>query len=291
MSEQHVPVDDLAAYAAGDLDATAAVAVEAHLVLCDECRADATAIQHATAALAALPPVTMPADVAAQVDAALAAEPPATAPASANVLPMRRRRPSLAGLGAVAAGIALVAAIAVPTLRSNGGHTAADKGASGSTKQADARLLTSNLNYTHRNLAATLAKALAGRVAPVTDSIGAEAPGAPEPKSASGSPVPSPGVLFGGLDARVETLQTDAGHFAACVDALVGDQPVEARSVLFVDFARFEGKPAAVLGFPNVFHGAIRQAKVDVFVVGPGCGTTPGGDVLDFARMDRPPGL
>jgi hypothetical protein len=169
MTEQHVSIEDLAAYAAGDLDATAAVAVEAHVLLCAECRSDVDAVSAAATALAAVERPVMPEDVAARLDAALAAEDDDAHPV---VVPMStRRRPSFAGIAAVAAGVALVGAMAVPLLRSegtrDGASTAAldsaEKGATGGTGAAvESRRLDSNLEYTHDNLASTLASALKG---------------------------------------------------------------------------------------------------------------------------------
>jgi hypothetical protein len=299
----HVSIEDLAAYAAGDLDATASVAVEAHLLLCADCRADVEAVNAATGALAALPAVTMPDDVAARVDAALAAA--AAAPAAAphaTILPMRRRRPTWAGIGAVAAGVALIGAVAVPLIR--GGGTTAPTAAksledSGTgARQAATRRLASNLNYSHDNLVATLNTALAGTTAPPAFDAAATPPaaspvpsGAPSRNTSEGSAAGVP-LLPGTTSARTAkalvALQTDPGRFAACVTALVGDLPAEGRALLFVDFARFGGKSAVVLGFPNIYKGAVRENAIDVWVVGPGCGSTSGGDVLDFARIDRP---
>jgi hypothetical protein len=288
----HVPVDDLAAYAAGDLDATAAVAVEAHLVLCADCRSDVEAVARATGDLAALPAVPMPPEVAARVDAALTAEAgaPAAAPVpTGTVLPMRRRRPSLAGIGAVAAGIALVGAIAVPLLRSSSDAPKAAGPAAADSAQRElgpTRRLASGLDYSHAGLVGTLNAALGG-TAFSSGQQPAKAP-APQPqKGVTGSGAPLTGVH----DVALPALESDPGRFAACVTALVGEQPAEGRQVLLEDFATFEHKPAVVLAFPNIYRGAVRLTKIDVYVVGAGCGTKPGGDVLDFARINRPAAL
>jgi anti-sigma factor RsiW len=117
MTEQHVPIEELAAYAAGDLDATAAVAVEAHVVLCAQCGADVAGLTATAAALASVPPVTMPAAAVARLDAALLAEAMPNRRAG-DVVPIAgRRRPTFGGIAAVAAGVALLAAIGVPLLR------------------------------------------------------------------------------------------------------------------------------------------------------------------------------
>lgn len=304
MTEQHVPVEDLAAYAAGDLDAAAAVTVEAHVLLCAGCRSDVDAVKAAAAALAAVDRPSMPADVAARLDAALAAEAPiatrAAAPAavpatparrSADVLPMRRRRPSFAGIAAVAAGVALIGAITIPLVTSGSPKkdvTAAreDAGTSGT------RRLTSGLDYSRTNLAATLDRALAGVDESVQDTAAApNAPGATKGRT-NASPVPSPLAGAEGTEYSLTgtmALQTDVGRLAACITALVGDQPELGRTPLVVDFGSFLGRPAMVLVFRSVMsNGQERANRVDVYVVGAGCGATPGGDVLDFQRIARP---
>ncbi|HEX8001550.1 MAG TPA: zf-HC2 domain-containing protein [Mycobacteriales bacterium] len=298
MTEQHVPIEDLAAYAAGDLDPATAVTVEAHVVLCGACRADVDAVRAATERARALPPVTMPADVAGRLDAALAAEraPGATAAPLGDVLPMRRRRPSLAGLSAVAAGVALLAAITVPLVTSRDSEpTAAREGAVAAPAAATKRL-TSNLDYSRENLAATLGRALSGvsADAKVMSRDNNKSSGAPLPVSAAPTAAPL-GPTFGGTrttSEAVSALSTDAGRMGACLAALVGDLPAAGRMPLVVDFARFSGRDAVVFVFPTVTTGGeVRRDRVDVYVVGSGCGSEPGGDILDFQRIPRPANL
>jgi anti-sigma factor RsiW len=316
MTEQHVPVERLAAYAAGDLDAAAALDVEAHVLLCADCRADVEAVQRAATALASVESVTMPADVAARIDAALAAETPVTpgvptAPAG-NVLPMvsKKRRPSFAGIAAVAAGVALLGAISVPLLTGGG-----DKGtptASGARDATHTRRLESGLTYAENGIDATLTRALRGVTAAplLADSAGeAAGPSAmPTPASTgvsrtSGKGATSaPAAVVAGAGApgaafSLKTLQTDAGRLAACVTALAGTQETaEGKVPLLVDFARYrttEGvTEAVVVVFPTERKGVLRTDKVDVVVAGPRCGVTAGeDDLLQFARIDRPAGL
>jgi hypothetical protein len=293
MTEQHIPVEELAAYAAGDLDATAAVAVEAHLVLCAECRSDVDAVTKAGAALATVEPVTMPAEVAARIDEALRAATPA--PPTGTVLPMRRRRPSLSAIAAVAAGVALLGAVTVPMLRTarkdsaESASTALGGGAQKGLRTP--RRLDSGLEYTHKNLAATLRRAAGGATAPKSArgaEQGAIAPSAPAGSSAT----PLTGFTSGDTARETSTevlaLKAEPGRFAACVDALASGLPAAARVPLLVDFARYEGKPAIVVAFQTVSRGAVVADRIDVWVAGPGCGTVPGGEVLDFARIPRP---
>ncbi|HWL36050.1 MAG TPA: zf-HC2 domain-containing protein [Frankiaceae bacterium] len=305
MTEDHVPIERLAAYAAGDLDATAGVEVEAHVLLCADCRADVEALNRVSRDLAEVEPVTMPADVAARLDAAIAAADAPTGPVG-DVLPMvpQRRRPSFAGIAAVAAGVALVAAISVPVI-TGGGDTPEDAGTA--TVQVlrepkDTKRIKSDLNYTADNLSPTLATALTrpayaldttadsgGVAGPSQLPVAPTSPKAAGPKSESGAPR----AVTEGTELASLRLATDAGRLAACVNGLAASQTLaEAKKPLLVDFARFEGKPAVVIVFPTEQRGRIRADRVDVWVVGARCGVTAGDeDVLTFARIEPPPGL
>jgi hypothetical protein len=299
--QDHVPVEDLAAYAAGDLDATASVAVEVHVLLCPDCRADVEAVTAATGALRSLDPVPMPADVAARVDATLAAEasPAPAAAASATVLPMKRRRgPSLAGIAAVAAGVALIGGIAVPLVTHGGGDKANSTAADSARENGPTatRRFASGLNYTHATLAQTLTRALTGATAPPVSAGSVQGPAA-----AGGTTLPTTAPPSGqqaetgkyayDAAAPAAVLADDPGRLAACITALTDGAPVEGRTPLIVDVARYAGKPALVLAFPTVSKGRVTTDRIDVFVAGPKCGTEPGGDVLEFARIARPQGV
>lgn len=301
MTEQHVPIEDLAAYAAGDLDATAAVAVEAHVLLCADCRSDVDAVNAAAAALAGVSSPAMPADVAARLDAALAAEDDDAHP---TVVPMaRRRRPSFAGIAAVAAGVALVGAITVPLLSSGGPprstSTAALDGADREAAPAESRRLSSNLDYTHATLATTLASALKGATTQAVTDSGTESTAggtgatpratvsAPPAEPAAGeAPVPMSGERL--TTFSLESIQTDPARLAACLSTLTADFPAQGRTPVVIDFARFAGRPAIVMAFPTVTQGRVRNDRFDVYVVGPECGTGTDAPVLDFQRIPRP---
>lgn len=288
-TEQHVPVEQLAAYAAGDLDAAAALEVETHVLLCADCRSDVEAVQRTTSALAALPPVPMPAEVAARIDAALEQADRPTGPVG-DVLPMlpakKKRVPSFAGMAAVAAGLALVAAITVPFATRGGGG--ADQGAGGTvameSSARETKRLESGLNYTHAELSGTLRQALAGR---------AETAGVTMDDTLKSAP---PAAAPSGIEARdgvALALQADPGRLASCIAALAAAQETpEGKVPLVVDFASFDGKPALVVVFPTETRGQVRRDRIDVWVVGPRCGITAGDDdVLDFGRFVRPTGL
>jgi hypothetical protein len=311
MTEQHVPVERLAAYAAGDVDATAAVEVEAHVALCADCRSDVDAVRRATAALAGLPPVTMPADVAARVDAAVAEADRATGPVG-DVLPMtsrKRSRPSFAGIAAAAACLALVGAITVP-LVSGGGGGSAERGArdlaAGAPERAvETKQVSSGLNYTSKTVATTLARAAGAPTDAVLSFRTSGSPVAAQPNSApradAGSSSPESEASGGQPAAAVPpppaaglgALRQDAGRLGACLASLAASQPNGLGTTpLLVDFARFNGDPALVVVFPTVSRGAVTPDRVDVWIVGPRCGLRSGDDdVLVFERTARPRGL
>jgi anti-sigma factor RsiW len=289
MTDEHVPIEDLAAYAAGDLDAAAAVAVEAHVLLCEDCRADVEGLKITATALAAVPRVTMPADVARRVDESYAGD--RRAPLG-DVVPMapRRRRPSLSAIAAVAAGLFLVGAVGV-SLRPHHDKKA-DTSAVGPEAAPVTRRLSSGLAYSPDALGPTLNRALSSTVQQ-TDS---KAGGVSAPPAA-----PSATAVYLGeqrdtaLAPALRPLETDAGRLAACIAELREGYPEAARAVLLVDYGTFAGPagtaPAMVIAFPALTKGAIDPAKVDVYVAGAGCGVKAGGDFLYFRRIARPSGL
>ncbi|MDQ1713782.1 MAG: hypothetical protein QOE45_3232 [Frankiaceae bacterium] len=290
MTEQHVPMEELAAYAAGDLDATAAVAVEAHVLLCAQCAADVAGLTATAAALAEVPRVAMPADAAAALDAALlAAATPGGRRAGDVVVPIRRR-PSFAGIAAVAAGVALLTAVSVPLLRNTtkspgSAATTALSPATSLDSGAATKRLASGLDYTRANLAGTLVAAVNG----ARDSAvaGAAAPDVAATPRASAEKGATQGEV---LNSRL-AVATDDSRYAACVAELAKGQPSTAAVPLVVDFATFAGKPAIIVAFPYVSSRGTPSNKIDVFVAGASCGAVAGGDVLDFQRIDRPAGL
>ena len=309
--QQHAPVEQLAAYAAGDLDATSALEVEAHVLLCADCRSDVAALQRVSGDLAAVPQVTMPADVAARIDAALERErgaatgatpaaPAASAGPVGDLLPMRRKRwsGSFAGLAAVAAGVALVAAISIPLGTRDRGADRAATEASGSAA-GGTRRLESGLNYAADDPRGVLTRALSGQrvTAEFTEASPAPAgadPMAPAADNSAGAPRKSSGgeaayQITAEVEREYTALRTDPGRLAACLNALAGDVPDSAKVPLLVDFARFDGRPALIAVFPTVTRGEVRGDRIDFWAVGPHCGITPGDDdVLHFARLRRP---
>jgi hypothetical protein len=257
-------IDLLADYAAGVLDGTPEAAAVAERIAADpewaELHAALVRADEAVRAdLAELPVPEIPADVAARLDEALAAEATGT---TAAVVPLRKRRSWGVTGGAVAAGVAVLAAGAIGIQALGGGGTQQD--------------------------GATTASAPESRDAaerPVPRSV-------PPPKAAAPGAAPETysGLTSSGAEYRSDTLQAQVAQlvnskaqadasggkavpgpltrlsapaaFSDCLAALGAD----ARP-LAVDYARYDGQPAVVVVLPALANG-----QVDVAVVGPDCG-------------------
>src|SRR4051794_10512855 len=134
---EHLDLDAIADLEEGLADDADPPDRRAHLETCDICGDRLARLRTARALLSALPAEQMPSDVAARVAAALPDEPPLT-----TIVPRSRRRrwsrhPSFAGLGAVAAGVALIAAVVIgATHRSNDSGSGSDSGAAAGANSA-----------------------------------------------------------------------------------------------------------------------------------------------------------
>ncbi len=265
-------LDRLADYTADALPATEAALV-AHLVATDPRWSAAHRALHvadlavrADLATAAVVPIRVPDDVAAQIDAALRR----LTPAGATVVSLaaaraKRRRAFTAGIAAAAATVvAVVGGIAFntsltrsetasPTMAEADGpagrdastapapalsaQAGADPGIAGGT-----RILTSGTDYRLDTLS----------------QLAAQAPPAGQYDSKTAeSPQYTAGEAPGGL----ATLSTPAG-LADCLRAVAASHP---GAVVLLDYARFEGQPALMI--------VLRQAQSSmIIVVGPNCG-------------------
>ena len=281
-------LDLLADYAAGVLDGTPEGAVVAERIATDPEWADLHAAliradEAVRADLAALPMPEIPEDVAARLDRALESEvghgegvagaaggsgtameagrvdAGAEAGRSGAVVPMRRRRSWGFAGGAVAAGVAVLAAGAIGIQALTDGGPQRDTTTAAAPESAD-----------------TAEK---------------PAPSAAPPRAAPGAvPETYSGLRSSGAEYRSDTLraqveqlvrsqaQSDASAgkavpgplarlsnpaaFSDCLAALGAD----ARP-LAVDYARYDGEPAVVVVLP-----ALASGQVDVAVVGPDCG-------------------
>lgn len=320
---EHPDVDTLADFGAGQLEAPVADGVRRHLDGCAECRSRLTSYDDVALLLHDLPPVRMPDDVLARLEEALReeaagrrAEPtPLAAPSLQEPAPAvtavgrplgsasrwRRWRAGrsgtgLAGLAAAAAVVLLVGGVVAGALHvRNGGdaHSRASAGSSGGATLAapphSYATTHSGADYTKASLAAAIpaligSPAHAPQAAPLynsgSDAAAGTAGGPTSPLPAS--PAGESGAKSGPTSLSVmDPLAQQPAVLFACIAALSGSR--SGAVPLAVDIARFNDQPAAVIVLPSPGH----PADVEAWVVGPGCGRTPGNDVLFWQRVPR----
>jgi hypothetical protein len=229
----------------------------------------------------------MPPDVAGRVHDALA-----RAPMSGTVLPLddprtgRRRwrsRPTLAGLGAAAAVVALVAAVAVGALHSSSKDKQstldapeAGGAAAGATQQGFP-ITASGRHYTAAN-AHRLVQQLAAGSTEATGA-GSTAAGPSVGTGAKAAPVAPDAV-----SPDLKPLYTSQQALLTCVAALTaGGNPV---LPLTVDFATFSDKAKKIRHVPVlvvVLPGP--PGRADGWLVGPNCATAPDNNIYLFERV------
>jgi hypothetical protein len=228
----------------------------------------------------------MPPDVAGRVHDALA-----RAPLSGTVLPLgdpttgRRRRwrsrPTLAGLGAAAAVVALVAAVAVGALHSSSKDkqsnldTPAAGNAAGPAQQGFP-ITASGRHYTAANAHRLVQQLAAG----ATEATGTGSTAAAPSVAAGTKAAPAPDTVAPDL----KPLYSSEQALLTCVAALTaGGSPV---LPLTVDFATFSDKakkihraPALVVVLPGP------AGRADGWIVGPNCATAPDNNIYLFERV------
>jgi hypothetical protein len=266
----HLDPDVLAEFRAGLIAGRRAAALAAHLADCDRCAVLDTELTEVSALLAAVPPPTLPADLANRLDLVLAAEVAERAnyPERAVVPPSRARRTDgwLAGwfagnrrlLRVLAPAAAVVLAGVGFGLSQIGGSPAPVSAAApaipsalpaagtaqnphslraGTAERAPFSVVISGTNY----LPGTLGKQIEAALAAVRESVPA-------------------------------TAQAPTGQLAACVlHATDGAKPYLVQS------ARYQGQPATVIVVS-------RPSGDTAWVVGPGCSATSE-DLLDKATL------
>jgi hypothetical protein len=280
----HLDLDTLA-------DVLAGVAPEAaeHLMECAHCRAELDELRGAstrtTAALAALPALTVPADIAERLTSALRSEGRPSGDATVTTLPAAARGPAPRGhtrwLGAAAAVAVLLAGAGYGVSRLGDGGSATSTSAAGSADKAAGvpglhlvRNSTGN-DYTGRD---TLAAAVPGLLAGARVAADLSAPTAPAGHAAPNAAGTKPQTQLA-LD-PLARLRTDTG-LADCLLALLPPDDPSVRP-LALDYAQYKGKPALVVVLPGGVKG-----KLDVFVVGPGC-SRANDSTLFYTSVDRP---
>lgn len=222
-----------------------------------------------SASLAALPPPSLPPELAARISAAIVAEaapkPAAPSVASATVTPLAGRRPSSRRTWplSVAAGVVLVFAVGLGYAQlagsENAGQVTAADSAAGAAPEAALPRSASGIDYADpAAVTAGLPSVLAGS-APRSDASSPEAALAADP---------------------LARLRDPAG-LASCLLALLPPEQPDVRP-LALDYARYGATPALAVVLPDP-----DPAKVSVFVVGPDCSKDNDSTLL-FTRLTKP---
>lgn len=273
----HVDLESLAELDEGLLPAEQTASTNAHLEACAECRRRHAALRTTRALLTTLPPDPMPGDVVARLDTALAD----AALSSPTVVPLERKRrrwmhhPTLPGLAAAFAALALISAVAVGFVSSQHndkqGSSASAPGGTTSTTTTGARypVSTSGHDYTRANVPQL-----------VPSLLGASGVASPSPNNAAG---PNTGAQpRQQIDPQLARLYSSRSALRACIAALTGVG--QAVTPLAVDFARYNGHAAVVVVLPGLAANSI-----DAWIVGPNCGA-PSEDLLLYESVPRPSG-
>jgi anti-sigma factor RsiW len=303
----HPQIDELSAYAAGDLAGADAARVAGHLDGCPECTGDVAALQAAVADLQAVPAVTMPADVAARLDAAVrreraaAARPAGSGSTTGSITRQQRRSTAWAGIAAGVAAVALGGAVVAGVLTGGGADedSAATSGAgrletaaAATSAPEDAGAPAPAAGSTAANTAAASAAptAASGRTAiratgtdyhrdtpRFTTDVRAALRTPPAAEIAAPSPETSfsaeereaLGALRSGGDAVPPELLPFTQDPRRVADCAAALTGGDQATLVSVDLARFTGRPAAVF----VFLGS-EPATYGVYVVRPDCATS-----------------
>jgi hypothetical protein len=278
----HLDLDSAAALDEG-LDEDGSLA--AHTATCDQCSRLVTQVRTTRALLSALPDDTMPTDVAERLHDALPGE-----SAQTTIVPVgsRRRRwahsPTIAGLAAAAAAIALVAAISVGSLRSSGHDTSGsgDNGAASAPQVPNFHfpVLASGALYDD-STARGLVDTLDGLVRTPTTLPATPRPQARADAAAKGSSLTL--SAHAAVPTALQPLFDNRQELLTCARLLAGG-PV---TPLAIDFARFTGgqrhkAPAMVVLLPGA--GDLRDSA---FIVGPKCTTDPSQDLYAFIQVGQ----
>jgi hypothetical protein len=271
-----------------DLDALADVLAgepaPAHLAGCADCTAALdelrTAQAKVTGALADLPAVPVPTDVAKRIDSALGAARPQ---GSVTTLPVRtaprRWLPAAAAVVLLLAGSAY-ALNRLVAQRDHGSATSAAGAKAPAAPTLDVVRNNSGANYTGRDaLAAAVPSLLAG--------TGSSSQPAPAPAGGAGAQqdatVPSgsaPQTQSRAVADPLAGLRDNAG-LADCLLALLPPDDPSVRP-LALDYATYRGAPALIVLLPGS-----RAGKLDIFVVGPGC-SRANDSTLFYTSVDKP---
>ncbi|NDU73364.1 hypothetical protein GWI34_12055 [Actinomadura sp. DSM 109109] len=244
MNPAHLDYDVLADLAEGLLEDDEAASVNAHLETCADCRDLSADLADVSRILAEAPVPPMPAELAERIDTALAAESMHTATVAS--LEHRRGRRHWRILSAAAATVVVL----------GGGATVGKIAMDGASSSDGAAR--------HPAPQRSLADSGAGPGVPKV------APGEPDPTlkvAQSGTNYRSGtlgeqvgGVVADGRKARSQAAAPD-DRLRGCVSGVAGP-----RTLLLVDQARYEGRPAIIIAVAGD-----RPGKRDIWVVEPDC--------------------
>lgn len=272
MSDQpHLELDQLADVLAEQSDPQAV----GHVHSCPRCAASLARLAASDAAVSALlaevPSPPLPAGLGERLEQALARAQRLSAPGRAvGVLPVAGRRPVVPRLlgwagGLVAAAVVLVAGGLL--LHGQEGSSTSSKSSSSSLKAVPPGIPTSVTGTDYGRDRRALAAALPGLLR-----------AAPRPAAARSGDAPvaprTPAVPAG-----LARLSGAAG-LAGCLAALT--DPADRALPLALDYARFAARPALVVVLPSG-----RSGRLDVFVVGAGCGRADA-QVRYYTRLAAP---
>lgn len=263
MNGSHPDVDTLAEAAEGVLSASEAEQVRVHLSECAACVERVQALADVTSALGALPRPTMPEDVATRLDAALLSAASADSGARYVVdLAGRRRLPRFPTVGAVAASVVVLFAVALGLglkLSHDGTTPASGEAFAGPGRSIP--MLSTNQAYTQTDLAQQVETLLSSAT---HDANASKVAGTQQTDNAP-----------------MAAMAPDASRLMSCAAAVDPDV-----TPLAIDVATFDGTPATVIVFPDSRAGSSPSdvaTGVEVWVLDEPCSS---GTVRYFARVD-----
>ncbi len=311
---EHLTAEVLADLDLGLLDDASADHARHHLEHCAQCTQLHDDLRSLTLSLGSLGGSgtasesiePMPDDVWDRLEAALAAEPVVTPEGAATVVPMapaRKRRFGRPGIGVVAAvaGVALVGAIAIPSIR-NSSSDDAPIGAASSDSATDEeangpaaadvnpyQATRSGTQYDVASLDTQVNELVAARTALdgslTTDQRyeddESQGDGVVVSPSPSVSPTSSPAPLEGARKlARAGALATSPAAAQACLEGALASPGI---TPLAIDIGLWNGEPAAVIVLP-----LDDPTLVEVWVIDPTCSTANAEDpTIYFATITR----
>ena len=295
----HYDLDTLAQLDEGLLADAEADAANSHVADCGECSQQLGRLRTTRALLSTLPAETMPPAVAARIDDALKSA--GSGSTATTIVPIGARRswrawmrsPALAGAAAVVVVGLLVAGVVVGGLggKSHNGNSAATNGAANrpagsggvstdALRAAGIKEWQTGSNYTAATMSSlvprlvtTSPSAQFALRAPGSSASGSSAAGSLS-KAAPAAP-PTPSATGGQPVVSIEQMRSSRLAVAECGHILANDPTTVP---LAVDFARFQGQPAAIVVMPAIDA----PGSVDAYVLKGSCSS---GALFQFYRV------